>query len=73
MLQPACQRSPSARHKKILLRVLRFLLRMLAAFCSPPYTAATMFTEIWESLRQIYLEDARPRLGGFNGGITKNS
>jgi hypothetical protein len=31
---------------------------MLAAFRSPPYTPATMFTEIKESLRHLYLTEA---------------
>ncbi|MCX6907116.1 MAG: hypothetical protein NTY01_03625 [Verrucomicrobia bacterium] len=33
------------------------------------YTPPTMFTEIKESLQQLYLEDARPWLVGFNGGL----
>jgi hypothetical protein len=33
----------------------------VAAFPSPPYTPATMFSEIKESLRQLYLEDACAR------------
>jgi hypothetical protein len=42
--------------------------RKLAAFRSPPYTSATMFTEMKESLRQFYQENDRPGLVGFSGG-----